>query len=199
MSRALGHAAARDVVARSSRISRSIPIAHRSAEHRIPTARASTPKDGRSAQIGQRDLLGCGDPKDLRICWIASRRGSAAGRCNARRHRAGRSFAGLARIFLMDEPLTNLDAKLRETLRVELIMLRRELKTPMIYVTHDQAEALSMGDRIVVLGGGRILQTGTPQRDFTAIGRFHPNVARQLGQAGDQPDSRCKAGRLNLG
>src|SRR3954469_23820938 len=56
----------------------------------------------------------------------------------------GRAIVRRPRIFLMDEPLTNLDAKLREALRVELVMLRRELKTPMIFVTHDQAEAMSM-------------------------------------------------------
>ena len=78
----------------------------------------------------------------------------------------GRAIVRRPRLFLMDEPLTNLDAKLREALRVELVELRRTLGTPMVFVTHDQAEALSMADRIVVLSEGRILQTGTPREIY---------------------------------
>jgi multiple sugar transport system ATP-binding protein len=92
----------------------------------------------------------------------------------------GRAIVRRPRLFLMDEPLTNLDAKLRESLRVELLLLRRQLKTPMVYVTHDQAEALSMADRIVVLSQGRVLQTGTPQEIYR--NPVSPTVARQLGQ-----------------
>ena len=92
----------------------------------------------------------------------------------------GRAIVRRPRMFLMDEPLTNLDAKLRESLRVELVMLRRELKAPMIFVTHDQAEALSMGDRILVLSEGRILQSGTPEEIYRKP--VSPLVARQLGQ-----------------
>jgi multiple sugar transport system ATP-binding protein len=92
----------------------------------------------------------------------------------------GRAIVRRPRLFLMDEPLTNLDAKLREALRVELAVLRRELRTPMVYVTHDQAEALSMADRIVVLGGGRVLQVGTPEEVYRRPAS--PAVARQLGQ-----------------
>ena len=80
----------------------------------------------------------------------------------------------------MDEPLTNLDAKLREALRVELVELRRTLQTPMVFVTHDQAEALSMADRIVVLSEGRVLQTGTPRQIYEQP--VSPVVALQLGQ-----------------
>jgi multiple sugar transport system ATP-binding protein len=84
------------------------------------------------------------------------------------------------RLFLMDEPLTNLDAKLREALRVELVELRRSLGIPMLFVTHDQAEALSMADRIVVLAEGRVLQTGTPELIYNQP--VSATVARQLGQ-----------------
>lgn len=91
----------------------------------------------------------------------------------------GRAIVRRPRLFLMDEPLTNLDAKLRESLRVELAVLRRELKTPMLYVTHDQAEALSMGDRVAVLSGGRILQAGTPQAVYETP--VSPDVARLVG------------------
>jgi multiple sugar transport system ATP-binding protein len=92
----------------------------------------------------------------------------------------GRAIVRRPRLFLMDEPLTNLDAKLREALRVELVQLRRQLGTPMIFVTHDQAEALSMADRIVVLSRGRILQTGTPREIYEQP--VSPVVALQLGQ-----------------
>ncbi len=92
----------------------------------------------------------------------------------------GRAIVRRPRLFLMDEPLTNLDAKLRERLRVELVELRRELKTPMVFVTHDQAEALSMADRIVVLSEGRVLQTGTAREIYERP--LSPVVALQLGQ-----------------
>ena len=92
----------------------------------------------------------------------------------------GRAIVRRPRLFLMDEPLSNLDAKLREELRVELVQLVRRLKTPLVYVTHDQAEALSMADRICVLADGRVHQNGTPREVY-----LRPNsalVARQLGQ-----------------
>jgi multiple sugar transport system ATP-binding protein len=92
----------------------------------------------------------------------------------------GRAIVRRPRLFLMDEPLTNLDAKLREALRVELVQLRRQLKTPMIFVTHDQAEALSMADRIVVLSQGRVLQVGTPREIYERP--VSPVVALQIGQ-----------------
>ncbi len=92
----------------------------------------------------------------------------------------GRAIVRRPRLFLFDEPLTNLDAKLREALRVELVVLRRSLGIPMIYVTHDQAEALSMGDRIAVLSEGKILQVGTPRTVYCEP--VSPLVARQLGQ-----------------
>lgn len=91
----------------------------------------------------------------------------------------GRAIVRRPGLFLLDEPLTNLDAKLREALRLELVTLRRDLGTPMVFVTHDQIEAMSMGDRIVVLHEGRILQVGSPQDVYG--GPATPAVARQLG------------------
>src|SRR6185503_18661692 len=67
----------------------------------------------------------------------------------------GRAIVRRPRLFLMDEPLSNLDAKLREELRVELRELARRLATPVLWVTHDQAEALTMADRVAVLERGR--------------------------------------------
>ena len=75
----------------------------------------------------------------------------------------GRALVRRPQVFLFDEPLTNLDAKLREALRLELVLLRRELRIPMLYVTHDRAEALSMADRIAVLEDGHLVQIGTPE------------------------------------
>jgi len=74
-----------------------------------------------------------------------------------------RALAVHPRVLLLDEPLTALDAKLREQLRIEIDRLLRELGVTAIYVTHDQAEAMSLGDRIVVMEKGRIAQVGTPQ------------------------------------
>jgi multiple sugar transport system ATP-binding protein len=74
----------------------------------------------------------------------------------------GRSIVREPKVFLFDEPLSNLDAALRADMRVELSQLHRNLQATMIYVTHDQVEAMTMADRIVVLNGGRIEQFGTP-------------------------------------
>jgi len=74
----------------------------------------------------------------------------------------GRSIVNSASIILMDEPLSNLDAKLRVQARKELIKLHQQLGNTFIYVTHDQIEAMTMADRIVVMNNGRILQIGTP-------------------------------------
>ena len=69
-------------------------------------------------------------------------------------------------VFLMDEPLSNLDAKLRNQMRAEIIKLRERIDTTFIYVTHDQTEAMTLGDRIVIMKDGFIQQIGTPQEVF---------------------------------
>ncbi len=74
----------------------------------------------------------------------------------------GRAMARNPQVFLMDEPLSNLDAKLRAETRTQITKLQRQLGTTTIYVTHDQTEAMTMGDRIVVLNGGQIQQIATP-------------------------------------
>ncbi|MDQ6645752.1 MAG: sn-glycerol-3-phosphate ABC transporter ATP-binding protein UgpC [Pseudomonadota bacterium] len=74
----------------------------------------------------------------------------------------GRALVRNPRVFLLDEPLSNLDAKLRLSMRVEIARLHRQLKATMIYVTHDQIEAMTLGQRIVVLDGGVIQQIDTP-------------------------------------
>ena len=77
-----------------------------------------------------------------------------------------RALAKDSGIFLFDEPLSNLDAKLRGQMRAELALMRQRVRKNMIYVTHDQVEAMTLGDRIVVMHGGRIQQQGTPQDLF---------------------------------
>jgi multiple sugar transport system ATP-binding protein len=74
----------------------------------------------------------------------------------------GRAITRHAQIFLFDEPLSNLDAVLRVSMRSELIRLRKQLQTTMVYVTHDQVEAMTMADRLVVLNAGHIEQVGPP-------------------------------------
>src|SRR3989442_7011347 len=74
----------------------------------------------------------------------------------------GRAFVRPSRVFLLDEPLSNLDAQLRSELRRELLGLHRALGATMVYVTHDQVEAMTMGQRIAVLHEGRLRQLGTP-------------------------------------
>ncbi len=74
----------------------------------------------------------------------------------------GRAIVRKPKVFLFDEPLSNLDAALRVEMRIELTRLHRELGTTMVYVTHDQVEAMTMGDRIAVFHAGRIEQIGTP-------------------------------------
>lgn len=79
----------------------------------------------------------------------------------------GRAIVRDPQVFLFDEPLSNLDAKLRGQVRAEIKALSQELKTTMVFVTHDQIEAMTMADRIVVLQGGVVQQYGTPDEVYT--------------------------------
>ena len=78
----------------------------------------------------------------------------------------GRAIVREPKVLLMDEPLSNLDAKLRNQMRAEIIKLRQKINTTFIYVTHDQTEAMTLGDRIVIMKDGFIQQIGTPQEVF---------------------------------
>ncbi len=78
----------------------------------------------------------------------------------------GRAVVRRPRLFLFDEPLSNLDARLRGQMRVELVELHRRLGTTTVYVTHDQAEAMTLGERVVVMRRGRILQQGPPREVY---------------------------------
>lgn len=78
----------------------------------------------------------------------------------------GRAIVRDPKVFLMDEPLSNLDAKLRNQMRAEIIKLRQRINTTFVYVTHDQTEAMTLGDRIVIMKDGVVQQIGTPQQVF---------------------------------
>ncbi|MCC6106905.1 MAG: sn-glycerol-3-phosphate ABC transporter ATP-binding protein UgpC [Coriobacteriaceae bacterium] len=78
----------------------------------------------------------------------------------------GRAIVREPKVLLMDEPLSNLDAKLRNQMRAEIIKLRQKIDTTFMYVTHDQTEAMTLGDRIVVMKDGEVQQIGTPQEVF---------------------------------
>ena len=91
----------------------------------------------------------------------------------------GRAIVREPAAFLMDEPLSNLDAKLRVETRAELLKLQRRLETTTIYVTHDQVEAMTMGDRIAVMRDGLLQQVGTPQELYTRPANVF--VARFIG------------------
>lgn len=98
----------------------------------------------------------------LRITHLLERKTARLSGGEMQRVSIGRAIVREPRVFLMDEPLSNLDAKLRESLRVELKHLQKTLGKTIVYVTHDQIEALTMADRIAVLNQGQIIQEGTP-------------------------------------
>jgi ABC-type sugar transport system ATPase subunit len=108
----------------------------------------------------------------------------------------GRAIVKNPKVFLFDEPLSNLDAKLRVQMRVELEALHRQLKATMIYVTHDQVEAMTMADKIVVLNNGRIEQVGTPMELYN-----HPKTEFVAGFIGAPSmnfiDIDVTAGKVN--
>ncbi|SIP94090.1 carbohydrate ABC transporter ATP-binding protein, CUT1 family [Rhizobium sp. RU33A] len=110
----------------------------------------------------------------------------------------GRAIVRKPAVFLFDEPLSNLDAKLRVTMRGEIRKLQKRLKTTAIYVTHDQLEAMTLADRLVVLNGGRIEQIGTPLEVYnrpasTFVASFIGSPAMNL------VDARIEGGQLLFG
>lgn len=100
--------------------------------------------------------------KTLRIEHLLERKTDRLSGGEMQRVSIGRAIVREPRAFLMDEPLSNLDAKLREALRAELKELQMKLKSTFLFVTHDQIEAMSMGDKVGILNEGKIVQVGTP-------------------------------------
>ena len=114
----------------------------------------------------------------------------------------GRALARSPRVFLLDEPLSNLDAQLRTQLRTDLKQLHQRFQTTTFYVTHDQVEAMTLGDRIAVMSGGKLLQLGTPQQIYRrpanvfVAGFIGSPPMNLLSAAG--ADGRVHAGDLEL-
>lgn len=104
--------------------------------------------------------------KILDIEHLLKRKPKALSGGQRQRVALGRAIVRHPKVFLMDEPLSNLDAKLRNQMRAELIKLRQRIDTTFIYVTHDQTEAMTLGDRIVIMKDGIVQQVGTPQEVF---------------------------------
>ena len=120
----------------------------------------------------------------------------------------GRAIVREPKVLLMDEPLSNLDAKLRNQMRAELIKLRQRIDTTFIYVTHDQTEAMTLGDRIVIMKDGVVQQIGTPQEVFDTpsnlfvagfIGTPQMNFFRgSLEKAGEGYQIQCMGATLSV-
>ncbi len=102
----------------------------------------------------------------LDITKYLQRRPKALSGGQRQRVAIGRAMVRDPKVFLMDEPLSNLDAKLRNQMRAEIIKLRSRIDTTFMYVTHDQTEAMTLGDRIVIMKDGYVNQIGTPQEVF---------------------------------
>ena len=104
--------------------------------------------------------------KILRIEELLKRKPKALSGGQRQRVAMGRAIVRNPKVFLMDEPLSNLDAKLRVQMRTEIAKLHERVATTFVYVTHDQTEAMTMGDRIIIMKDGLIMQIGTPQEVY---------------------------------
>jgi len=121
-------------------------VAYGLVARRVPVAEIRRRVEATLAMVG---LAGFGERPATRLSGGQQQRVALA-----------RSLVGEPRVLLLDEPLSNLDAKLRERMRIELKQLQKRLGVTAVYVTHDQAEALALSDRIIVMDGGRIVQQG---------------------------------------
>ncbi|WP_428698173.1 ABC transporter ATP-binding protein [Stappia sp.] len=127
---------------------------------RFPLRMRGVPKAEHDARVRQAaGMVELGD-------YLDRKPGALSG---GQRQRAAlaRAIVRQPQVFLMDEPLSNLDAKLRQAMRVQIKHLQRQLKITTIYVTHDQIEAMTLADRIVIMEGGRVQQIGTPDEIYS--------------------------------
>src|SRR5215475_12301641 len=120
----------------------------------------------RGVPKAEREKAVAGVARTLQIEHLLSRRPSQLSGGQRQRVAVGRALIRKPRVFLFDEPLSNLDALLRERVRHELKELFHRINATVIYVTHDQVEALTLADRVVVLNHGRIQQAGTPEEVY---------------------------------
>ena len=125
----------------------------------FPLKLRKTPKDEIDRRV--RDAASI-----LDITQFLDRKPKAMSGGQRQRVAIGRAIVREPKVLLMDEPLSNLDAKLRNQMRAEIIKLRQKINTTFIYVTHDQTEAMTLGDRIVIMKDGFVQQVGTPQQVF---------------------------------
>ncbi|MFK0687036.1 ABC transporter ATP-binding protein [Mesorhizobium sp. IMUNJ 23033] len=142
--------------------------------------------------------------KMVRIHHKLSNRSTKLSGGEMQRVAIGRALVRKPAIYLMDEPLSSLDAKLRGDLRLELKRIQAELGATMLYVTHDQIEAMTMADRIGILADGVLVQIGTPRTIYSEPANLH--VAARLGQpainllpAGLLPDGGAPDGTKTIG
>ena len=127
---------------------------------RFPLRMRNVPKEQHEALVRQAaDMVEMGD-------YLDRKPGALSG---GQRQRAAlaRAVVRQPHVFLMDEPLSNLDAKLRQAMRIQIKHLQRQLKITSVYVTHDQIEAMTLADRIVIMDSGRIQQIGTPDEIYS--------------------------------
>lgn len=120
--------------------------------------------------------------KILDISNLLQRKPKALSGGQRQRVAIGRAIVRQPKVFLMDEPLSNLDARLRSQMRTELVKLHRRLNTTFVYVTHDQSEAMTLGDRLVIMKEGHIQQIGTPKEVYN-----HPVNIFVAGLIGSPP------------
>jgi ABC-type sugar transport system ATPase subunit len=122
----------------------------------FPLKPASVPRDEQAQLVGDAAAA-------LGLSELLDRRPGQLSGGQRQRVALARAIVRKPRVFLMDEPLSNLDAKMRSDTRGELVELHRKLRTTFVYVTHDQVEAMTMADRVVVMSGGRLQQIGPPE------------------------------------
>ena len=127
----------------------------------------------------------------LSIAHLLARRPAQLSGGQRQRVALGRAMVRQPQVFLMDEPLSNLDANLRAETRTEIAELHRRLGTTFIHVTHDQAEAMTMADRVAVMLGGQIIQTAAPQQIYDA-----PASTFDFGRADELSHAQIRRRRL---
>ena len=148
-------------------------------------------EDTRRRVLAALDLVEIGD-----AAGIAQRRPGALSGGQQQRVALARALVVEPRVLLLDEPLSNLDAKVRQRLRVEVRRLQRRIATTMIYVTHDQEEALAIADRVVLMHAGDVVQEGSPEEIYleptSAFAADFLGVSNRL-------DGMAEAGLLRVG
>jgi ABC-type Fe3+/spermidine/putrescine transport system ATPase subunit len=164
---------------------------HRTVERNVayPLERTRLAKDEIASRVREALTL-------VRLDHLATRAPHQLSGGQLQRVALARALVARPRVLLLDEPLSNLDALLREEMRAEIRSLQRRLSITTVLVTHDQAEALAIADRVAVMNAGRIEQLAAPEEVYAAPST--PFVARFVG-GGNVVDARCEGGRIVVG